>query len=234
MSNLFECGWVVSNAGYRIDVLPAVESTTVLGSSLERRVIRPISLPENHRHYDPMLPSPEGEPLLFRTFADLDETEEAIISFANRYGLLTIPWNGDHINEDIYVWFNWINAMREHIQMFEAGGYRSEYWQMASANFEDNVGTSVKLALRKDGKNGGMALKAGLPSLRVALWAQLGLWISTPALQMNQKKCIICRRWITYGTGTGHRRRGKTCGETSCKNAADHKLNHAKRKEAKK
>lgn len=229
MNDIFECRWPVSRDGYVIEIIPAVETGGLLGTSPERRVIRPLSSLEKHRHYDPMLPSPEGEPLLFRTFADLDETEDAVIDFANRFGMLTIPWNSKGNDEDINLWFDWIRAVREQIEMYEAGEYRSEDWIVPTMNYQDNI-KSIQLTLRKEGKNGGMALKANLSSLRLALWAQLGLWISTPALRTHQKKCVICNRWITHGPGTGHRSRGNTCGDKPCKNAADFKKNASARK----
>jgi len=186
-----------------------------------------------------MRPPPEGEPLLFRTFADLEETEEAVIKFANRFGVLSAAWESRDKDEDIEDWVGWIRGFRRHIDMTEAGTYRADEWTSAtveagvyktqerlsaSVNFEENSATPVKFALTPEGKNGGMAMKLRLPSLRAALWMQLGEWISKPG--MNQQECGVCGHWFTYGPGTGRRSNANYC-RRECVNAA----NHQKRKE---
>ncbi len=239
MYDFFECLWPIAEDGYEIVVIPAKEGGGILASDYERRVIRPVSGNQSWRHYDPMRSPPEGEPLLFRTFADLEETEEAVIEFANRFGVLSAAWESRNKDEDIGDWFGWIRGVRRHIEMAKAGTYRADEWTStaaeagvyrtqerlsASANFEENSTTPVQFALTPDGKNGGMAFKLRLPSLRAALWTQLGMWVSKPG--MNQRKCHICGHWFTYGPSTGKRSNANYC-RRECVNTA----NYYKRKE---
>lgn len=222
MDNVFQCLWVVAEDGYRIERIPEKSGDGLLTTHPERGVIRPIS--NKLRLYDPMLPPPEGEPLLFRTFADLDETEDAVIEFANRFGMLTIPVESESKDEGLELWFSWIRNMRHQINLAEAGVYRSEEWSRASGPWGISTKNAVELALTRDGKNNSMALKVQLQSLRAAMWVQLGLWISNPSI--NQRKCGVCGHWFTYGPDTGRRSNANYC-RRKCIQAA----NHQKRKE---
>jgi hypothetical protein len=230
MAAQYECKWPVSIDRYRIATLPAVEGGSLLSSSPERRVIRPMSSYEDHWRYDVMAPprspakdaagiSKGGEPVLFRTLADLDLTEEAVLGFANRFGMLTIPWNTPNKDEDVSTWYDWIREFRDHVDMVESGQYRTEDWAKAALNFKDNAERSVTQVLRRESDNGPITLKLELTSLRAALWTQLGLWLSN--LSMPQRKCPSCGHWVTFGPGTGRRGgRAKSCGLPSCINAA--------------
>lgn len=213
MSNFFECIWPISEDGYEVKVIPPTGGTTLLTNSPERRVISPRS--SACRNYDPMQsPLNGGEPLLFRTLADLDKTEQGVIAFANRFGLLT-PGEENDLDD----WFARIEGLQLQINRFEAGVYRSEDWTEASCGLGGGIGGRIQMVLRKEGTNDGMAFKLKLPSLRAALWTQFGLWVSKPG--MYQRKCGFCGHWFTYGHGTGRRKSAKYC-RRSCINSANH------------
>lgn len=198
MTDFFQCLIPVADDGYEIKIIPAVEGGSLLGSSPERRVIRPKS---DKRHYiDPMRKGKHGEPVLFRTFADL-QGEEEIIKFADRFGLLTVGLTNPNDEETIDDWHPWIKGMQEQVSRIEAGAFTSENWASLAVNFADNAQKTVGLTLTPNSDGKGMTLKGELPNLRSALWVQLGLWAENPG--MKQRKCGWCGHWFTFGPGSG-------------------------------
>jgi len=211
MDQFFRCLWPVAADGYEIKDIPAVEGTTVLTDSPKRQVI--VAKGRGGVEFrDYMRPPPVGEPLLFRTFADLDETPDSVLDFANRFGLLRNTFAHRLQPEDISDWFEAIRQMRHHVELAEAGAYRTEDWSSAAVKFEGGLGSGLGMALSQEGRNGSMAVRIEIPTLRQVMWVQLGLWISSPG--DNNIKCEVCGHWVKTGTGTG--RRSKRYCRTLC------------------
>ena len=228
----FECLWPICEDGYVIETVSGPEKGkgSILTPEGDHRVLKPAS--NRNSVYDPMAPQRAadavprgGEPLLFRTFADLHETEDDVIRFANRFGRLHVGYE-EAIQAD---WFYWIKATRQMIERVEAGVLRSEDWSVGAADFSGGIG-GINVGLSPTGKNGGFEMKVKVPTLRAALWGQLGLWIEHPG--MNQRKCINpkCGHWHTFGPGTDRRSSAETCGQRECVQWASNQ----RRKESKK
>jgi hypothetical protein len=185
----------------------------LLGGSPERRVIHTLS--SANRFYDPMQPQQKGgKPLLFRTVADMGKTEQELIAFANRFGLLL---QGEENN--LGDWLTLIGQLHLQISLFEDDKFRSEDWTEGLYGYEGGIDRSVQMALIKEGNNNKVSLKLRLPSLRAALWTQFGLWVSKPGI--DERKCGVCGHWFTYGPGTGKRSTARYCRD-KCWNSADY------------
>ena len=75
-------------------------------------------LPERFNEFDIYDPF-RDETALFRVFADLQPTEEAIAAFANRYGLLEVPEDYDELSS-LLEWQRWISMMRQAVELWDA------------------------------------------------------------------------------------------------------------------
>ena len=108
MINLFAFSWPVPKGGFRwIDA--------ELGSTHPQRVLVEQDEPgfANRRSYDPLT----GQPALFRTFAETSPTEDAVLSFANKWGGLGVR---ERVSAPLAMaarqaepFFSWRNAISE-------------------------------------------------------------------------------------------------------------------------
>jgi hypothetical protein len=94
--DLISFSWPVFEGGYRI-----IEGSR--NDRSEKAVIEDVTVPSRYRRYSPV----KDHPALYRTFAAMPATPEAIIAFANSYGLLGLPVRYDVFEGDEGdSWFN--------------------------------------------------------------------------------------------------------------------------------
>jgi hypothetical protein len=213
--------WPVVKGGYEIKTIPAQDGTTLTKNPEHEIVIAKERGEIEMRDYmGPSLrsePILNGEPMLFRTFGELNQSYSSVLTFANRFGLLTRSVTGRYEAEPLDLWYSEIEHMRDQIEMVEKGVYRSGDWPSAVVGFAEESSTSLGIGLSPIGPNNSMKLKINIPTLRQALWVQLGLWISRP--RMNLRKCPYCGHWFTYGGPDGFRKSRKFC-RRKCANDA--------------
>lgn len=122
---LIHSRWTVAQSGYHwVDTTEAFfekesKPVRVLTSGV------PLGVRSLVMRYDPV----KAEPALFRNFAELEPTEEAIRQFANKYGLLGISIHilVEHegkltmsVGEELKVWAREIRDMRHAVEVLEA------------------------------------------------------------------------------------------------------------------
>lgn len=153
----------------------------------------------------------DERPALFREFADLEQTPEAVQAFANAHGML-----GTIFEQSIEVgWYRDIKEIRFAIAMWERGSQHAlvKAWNAASLGQ-----TAVKLVSRGREEPPGLVI---VPlSLRSAMYLQLAQAITRD----NQLQCCLwCGTWFLFGTGTGHRRSAHYCSDNCRKTAWRHR-----------
>jgi hypothetical protein len=137
--------------------------------------------------YDPFV----QEPALFRIFASLPPTPEAILEFANRYGDLARP---EVILEDdgmsLAEWRAEIDAMRASIRTADAYLARSR-GQRSIIPFLDAILSEVPVFLSASEQHGMLRLRTQVDTLMVAMKLQLVLSIVE---HKHYRTCEQCQK----------------------------------------
>jgi len=151
----------------------------------------------------------EGFPALFRELADLRKEPPAILKFANRFGLLSLPKESPRsIREDVSDWYELIDRMREAIEARE----RQEWWRLTS---ESALFGRADIRLVAPQGDAPARIKIVPWSLRSALWIQFA---TATAANARLKACEQCGKWFQHGTGTGRRKTARFCAD-ACRKA---------------
>ena len=163
----------------------------------------------------------DGNPGLFREFADMKLKPSAIEDFVNTYGQLERQFGLDRLN----VWFDQIRLMRKAVKSWEEANRRGDLnrWVAAFNNHTELVGSSLHIG--RAGANIELRIIGGTlpPSLKIvpqtlnsAMWLQLAQRVSATT---GLRRCQWCPRWFEYGLGTGRRKTGFYCSDR-CRKAA--------------
>lgn len=208
MPNLIDFEWERSAEGYEF-----VSHKPRAGATLATGYSGPELKPKSDRtiRYRPL----DEHPALFKKFAELDNSPEATLEFANQYGLID-----DIKSSYCELWYSKIEGMRTGIAMWERGSKRRlvQAW-----NTPDIGRTNIKLDYR--GKEDVLGLVMVPASLLSAMHLQLAQAITrNNALQ----RCLWCGTWFLFGAGTNRRRSAHYCSD-NCRKVA-----HRDRKEGSK
>ena len=165
--------------------------------------------------YEPL----QEAPALFRQFADIKPTKDAIRDFASQYGL---PTKDDSCA--IHSWYKRVERMRSAVELWEGGKKSCDLTEFQECFSKGPRGIS-SIMLRKDPVSNRLNLSIVPVHLLAGMWLQLGQAVSG---NVKLSKCDVCPRWFTYGTGTGQRKSKRYCSDR-CRKAA-----HRQEKEVKK
>ncbi len=154
--------WPVPAAGYRWEDTAPVSDVSQRGRFLTDGV--PIGQLQDLTYYAPL----QSEPALFKTFANLEPTEDGILEFANKYGDLgaatetIILGNSLGRGERIDLWTREVEAMREAVNLREAA-MRGDLAYLRTRIVWDEDGKRVRY--QAPGGRGGsvIAMKTDLP-----------------------------------------------------------------------
>ena len=218
--------WQARRDGYQVQEQPAVPD---IGASAGPYLI-PIG--RSGFIYRPM----EEHPSMFREFADLEPTPEAVVSFANKYGAPIgdfghykytegFPQTAEPLvtREEIYRGnylehiYGYIQDMQKAVERYESGDL-------------DGLITPSSLAsadLKFDRVEGRETPNLFIQprTLKDAMWFQFA---RTVAGGIQIRKCSQCPAWFPFGTGTGRRKSALYCSDR-CRKAA-----HEKRRRSRK
>lgn len=144
----------------------------------------------------------QREPGLFQTFAALNPTPDAVIGFANRYGLLGIEarwmFEGDVIEaEQLGDWYREVRAMRRTINASAHLGRQASRDQLNSLQRQVNERLSEHTSLRLlwDADQASFDVRARPPNLLGALWTQAANAVSSG---LRWGECPVCGRFFPY------------------------------------
>ena len=145
-------------------------------------------------------------PALFMEFAEVPETPEGVLAFANRYGLIE-----DHFGPACAFWYPHIGGVRDLVTAWhgKAGKTFVDAWNALPLGL---CGTR----LLHRGPGAPPALAVVPPTLLSAIYLQFG---RTVARANEVRKCRWCATWFVHGTGTGRRRTALYCSDRCRKNA---------------
>lgn len=196
--------WAVDDAGYEFVPANPSEGAASQGQIARRggklRLLNPIGLHKS----------------LFMEFANLEETPEACVNFANRFGQLDYPDFGFSrdpgfpedrlkIGEGIEFWISNISNLRrlveEHGNGFPFGTTINDIWE----------NTSVFISLLRDEHDGLIKLSLVPTSLEAAIRLQF-FQAATSGRSHIQCASPRCEKWFEVGPG-GKRKGAKTCSD---------------------
>ena len=225
MPDLIHLEWERATAGYSVERL-----TT---ESDFRRYDVPddmmqLSLSEQYQA-DPLFIVPKGktkeqyEPLagqfrgLFRQFADLDNSPEAVVEFATAFGFLGIFRKSDEtipFIEPVWEWYDFINFMKQSVATWMAAKEAGDLTPIIE-KVNRRKGPQIWVRLYRGADSSRAALRIQPPSL----WHGIRLqFAQAVADNMELKKCAYCPRWFPVGTGTGRRKSADHC-SSQCQKA---------------
>ena len=213
MPNLLNFEWFKDPEGYQI-----VETKEETGWK-PQLFIRPRS--KRRTQYRPL----DNHPALFREFAETAENPEAILGFANKFGLLTHPpedESSDHFGmTDLSTWYGIIWEMKGVIAEWELGRRQGDVVQTIESFsslewswFDQMPLVEVRLSASADPVRPFLSL---VPStLMAAMWIQFAQAVAS-GIQL--RRCAVCPTWFVFGTGTGRRNSANYCSDR-CRKAA--------------
>jgi hypothetical protein len=147
---------------------------------------------------------------LFMEFAELNGSQEAILGFASRYGLLD-----DAGFDGIDDWRCNIKYMREAVDAWHQARTSGAYRGVVELFGQQLRATSHVHLIEFFGVE--------LPALRIvpeslisALWLQFAQAVTS---KLSLQRCAVCTTWFAFGTGTGRRRSKQFCSDR-CRKAA--------------
>ena len=210
--DFFDFEWSRDEAGYRIetDNPRQIDSSvkTVLSDLPPSEWIKPNGGPLSKVRVLDHFPS------LFLKFANTPPTRDAVIKFANSFGLL----RGDK-EEALTSWYQAIDHFKEAVEY-----KKEEFWDSSTNGMEISMPRSFSTVLvRQDGEKL-PSLFFRPTSLYAAMWLQYAQWVSAPGVQF--RSCVWCGELFLYGPTTGRRSSARYC-EPRCQKAH----NYSKRKE---
>ncbi len=133
--------WFLHQAGYEIVAIPGNDD--VAQPETTDKWIRPATPSIRSRDRGRMI-YPLQDPALFRTFADLGDDENSIVSFANRRGLLTSCEQGESID----TWRSAIADIGATVRLWEKGTKvlrKTQELSLLTQNTRRNVATVEKI-----------------------------------------------------------------------------------------
>jgi hypothetical protein len=167
---------------------------------------------------------PLETPDLFATFADMPHTEEGMLKFCNRFGLLRggrpdIPRSRNKPtkeSESVKEQLRHHAAIQYALSLFEKGhvSQLAKQWNEAGGGWMRGAAL-MRIELR-DTANGRLSLVLVPPDLIGAIWIQLAEHACSGARLF---RCDRCNKPFTVGAGTGRRRTAMYC-SNACKVAA--------------
>ncbi|MEX2628657.1 MAG: hypothetical protein WD341_01875 [Tistlia sp.] len=188
--------WQVDSKGYRFE-----RSHKPKGSLLGRRehdaiVRRGGGLQTRHplEHFD----------TLYKQFSELDDSVEAYIDFASKFGPLTENGHapeGDPVED----WRFWVSYMKHLIVVREVDPQKLIYDAPSPTEFG-----RMRARLVAQGPGGRPALRLIPVSLRDALWLQFAQSTVSGA---DLRTCDWCGTWFESGGGAGRRAGARFCSE---------------------
>lgn len=203
MDDIFHFEWQVDQSGYEIvsaeDDPPAIERPAfeedppIGGNWYIKRKGGPL------RAYRPR----ESAPGLARQFASLPRQPQALLDFANNFGLLGVV-DAEHPGEAGLWWYDNIFEMGLVVRDIDSGNKRA----MASA-FTKYVAPRMTVRIEVPPK-GHPALKVAPLDLISAMWLQIAGEITN---ETKFRKCLWCPTWFSYGPGTGRKDTKRFCSD---------------------
>lgn len=212
MPDLLYLEWERAADGYAIERLTSEDELRARG--MKERWIG--LLLEPRFQTDPLFVVPKGKakkryrPLvehdaLFRQFAELQQTPEAVAGFASDFGLLGLfePF------EPVIEWYDFIWYMKTAVDEWEAAKKSGD---LAPTIDRLNAIEGVQMRVRLS--RGADSTKAILRLQPPSLWHGLRLQFAQAVASSDRlRKCAICPTWFRYGTGTGRRKSGDYCSD---------------------
>ncbi len=208
-ASLFHFEWYVDQKGYEPvsaqDLPPGTPSPVLLPPPKHGWYLRRKG--GSLRAYRPL----EDYRGLFRHFAYLPEEPQAILEFANKFGILGVGLSGppddENWEEHVHWWHTHIRGVRHIVEGIDSGKASS----MASI-FNQYV--EPKMTIRIEAVRPQRASLHVVPTtLLAAIWLQVAGELTEGT---SYKKCRHCPNWFPVGPGTGHKRTKMFC-STRCR-----------------
>ena len=207
MGDIFHFEWQVDQSGYEIVIVeddppaierPAFEDPPIAGRWYIRRKGGPL------RAYRPL----ESAPGLARQFASLPREPQALLAFANDFGLLGVG-RSEHPGEPAWEepglwWHENVFGFKLVVRDIDSGHKRA----MASA-FTKYVAPHMTVRIEVPLK-GRPSLKVAPLDLISAMWLQIAGEITN---ETKFRKCLWCPKWFPHGPGTGHKATKRFCSD---------------------
>ncbi len=198
MADLFDFEWCVDQRGYEAvsaEELPeGVERPILENPPKTGWVLRRKGGPL--RRYRPL----EEHPGLFRRFAYLPEEPQAILEFANEFGILgvglTEPTEDLDWEELSLYWLNHIRGLRVVVDGIDTGNAAS-----MAADFNKYVVPAMTVRIEA-ARGQRFRLHVTPTNLLSAMWFQVAGELTDG---IRFKKCKWCPNWFPYGPRTGHK-----------------------------
>ena len=154
----------------------------------------------------------EQHSALFMEFAELENSDKAVLSFANEFGLL----HGWYPVEEHVWWQYQVEVMRSAVEKWKTFKREGDL-----KNFTDWINYDSRRA--KCSITIGQSSYPNRPALYVEpndLWSAMQLqFAQTISGDAQLQRCAICPTWFTFGTGTGRRKSAQYCSDR-CRKAA--------------
>ena len=149
----------------------------------------------------------DERPALFMEFAEVPQTPEGVLEFANAYGLIE-----SHFGPACAFWYPHIDAVAHLVAAWrrKAGKTFVEAWNALPLGI-----CATRLVYR--GRGAPPVLAKVPPSLLSAIYLQFG---QTVASANDVTQCRWYAAWFVHGTGTGRRRTALYCSDRRRKNVS--------------
>ncbi len=188
---LFLFEWQVDQDGYELAERPQDDGTTITIIQCKGGPVRGYRLDLE-----------EKDAGLFRQFASLDRTPEAVVEFATEYGLL---WQEYGDLEPIKAWFTAIGTMQALVGALEEGRHEAFWALFNDHEFRPRFSAWIEPNRLLPPKS---KFKLMPDSLMAVMWLQLADY-STKGTAFKQ--CEFCPRWFPVGPGTGRKASKRFC-----------------------
>lgn len=212
MPNLIDFEWGRAADGYEIVWPKPKAAGEKRGTRIITGDVGPTLEPKSDRtiRYRPL----DEHPALFKEFAELDSSPEAILEFANKYGLL----NDD--GPPCRLWNDGIITLKAAVILWERGA-EEPFIQAWNATKLGQI--SIKLVCRGQKETPGLAMVPS--SLESAMYIQLAQAITG---NRGLQRCLWCATWFLFGAGTGRRKSAHYCSDHCRKVAHRHRKEGSK------
>ncbi len=154
----------------------------------------------------------EQHSALFMEFADLENSDKAVLSFANKFGLL----HGLYAVESIEWWLGHVEVMRGAVETWKTFKREGDLENFTDWFNKFRRRTKCSITIGPSSYPNRPALYVEPSDLWSAMHLQFAQMISADA---QLQRCAICPTWFTFGTGTGRRKSAHYCSDR-CRKAA--------------
>ena len=205
-ASLFHFEWYIDQKGYE----------AVSAQELPPGTLRPVLLPPPRhgwylrrkggplRAYRPL----EDYRGLFRRFAYLPEEPQAILEFANEFGILGVGRSGPPDNENweehVLWWYTHIQGVRYIVEGID-GGKASSMASIFNQYVYPHMTVRIEAAQARRA-----SLHVDPTTLLSAIWLQVAGELTEGT---NYRKCRHCPNWFPVGPGTGHKQTKIFCSD---------------------